>query len=131
MFVPPSSPRKGGFFKSMNGAGLLLQSPGLPPETWTPKARARMWVYASGACAMIGAVFVVATWYLAGKHIEGMGGIIAYLAFLLWLGGAVFGLLGGIVAACVTTDEDRTVSFRIIGINGGLLLLAALFLSTR
>lgn len=115
----------------MNGAGLLLQSSGLPSEAWTRKARARTLVYAAGACATIGSVFSVATWYLASQHIEGMGGIIAYSAFLLWVGGAVFGLIGGIVAACATTDEEQQVSLRIIGTNGALFLLAALFFATR
>lgn len=131
MFVPPSSPRKRGILDAMNGSGLILQNPGLPLAVWTPETRVRMWVYSSGSCAMLGSVSAVATWYLAGLHIEGMGGIVAYLAFLMWAGAAVFGCLGSLVAASITKDQERTVSIRILAFNGLLLLLAGLFLSTR
>jgi uncharacterized membrane protein YfcA len=131
MLVPSSSPRKRGILDVMNGSGMILQNPGLPPAVWTPEARVRMWVYSSGSCAMLGSVAAVATWYLAGLHIEGMGGIVAYLAFLMWAGAAVFGILGSIVAACMTEDQEQTVSILILAVNGVLLLLAGLFLSSR
>lgn len=59
------------------------------------------------------------------------GGIVAYLALLCWLGGGAFGLLGGVVAACMTEGEGKKVSFYIIGINVALLLAAYLFLAYK
>lgn len=131
MFVPPSSNRKGGILESLNASGRILQTPGLPPEIWTPEAKVRWWVEISAGCAGLAAVSAVATWFLAGQHIEGMGGIAVLLSFYCWLGGSFFGLLGGIVTACMTKDEEQRRCLRISAANGGLLVLALLFLVYR
>jgi len=128
MFVPPSSRRKGSIFSAINASASMLQFPGYPPEALTPEARVRNWVFSAGACSMLGVFSAFATWYLVSLHIEGMGGIVAYLALLCWLGGGGFGLLGGMVAACITEGEAQKVSFYIIGFNVALLLAAYLFL---
>jgi len=60
-----------------------------------------------------------------------MGGIVAYLSFLCWLGGSGFGLLGGMVAICITEGEAQKVSFYIIGFNVVLLTAAYLFLAYK
>ncbi len=131
MFVPPPSRHKGSIFGALNAATSLLQYPGYPPEALTPEAKVRNWVYSAGACSMVGVFSACATWYLASLHIEGMGGIVAYLAFLCWLGGGGFGLLGGMVAVCITEGEAQKVSCYIIGFNVLLLAAAYLFLAYK
>ena len=129
MFVPPSSRRKDSIFSAINASASVLQNPGYPPEALTPEATVRNWVFSAGACSILGVFSACATWYLASLHIEGMGGVAAYLAFLCWLGGGGFGLLGGVIAVCITEGEARKISSYIIGFNLALLAAAYLFLA--
>jgi hypothetical protein len=119
------------FFSAINASASVLQNPGYPSEALTPEARVRSWVFSAGACSLLGFFSAFATWYLASLHIEGMGGIVAYLALLCWLGGGGFGFLGGVVAACMAEGEGQKVSFYIIGFNVALLVAAYLFLAYK
>lgn len=85
----------------------------------------------SGGCAALAFISAIATWFLASRHIEGMGGIIVLLSFSTWLGAAVFGLLGGLVTAGMTKAGAQRRCLRITAASGGLLALALLFLAYR
>ncbi|MEC4891319.1 MAG: hypothetical protein RI101_14805 [Nitrospira sp.] len=75
----------------------------------------------SGAMGFTGILFALATWHLAGMHIEGPGGLVAYLTFLAWIACNAGGLLTGIISVFSAEADDRRAALFITAVNAASL----------